>query len=126
MQRIDFYALPRAAQERFIGSVTGTGLPAPSLRTHARVLEPWAWIGASATALVLVFILGRAGYGELTSALAIQGRGWVIPYVALVGLVVFGSLRALAILHDHRGSPFPRGVYMFPVGVIDARQSVFK
>jgi hypothetical protein len=125
MQPVDFYALPRAAQERFVGSVCGTGLPAPILRKAGRPLEPFAWIGVSATSLVLLLFLCRAGYGDLYGGLARQGFGWVFPYVALVGLSIFAGLRAFAILHEHGRSPFPRGVYLFPVGLIDARRSEF-
>jgi hypothetical protein len=123
MQPIDFYALPRAAQERFVGSVRGFGLPAPILRTSARPLEPFAWIGVSVASLVLVIAFCRAGYGDLESGIAVQKLGWLIAYVALVGLAVFALLRALSILHEFDRSPFPRGVYLFPVGVIDARKS---
>src|SRR5580692_7661694 len=125
MRREDFYALPRAAQDRFVGSVSGSGLPAPILRTTLRPLEPFVWIGAGGLALVLALLLCRVGYGDLDNGLARQGPGWILPYVALVGLSVFGGLRAFAILHEHGRSPFPRGVYLFPVGLIDARRSEF-
>jgi hypothetical protein len=124
MQPIDFYALPRAAQERFVGSVRGSGLPTPILRTSTRAVEPFAWIGASVASLALVIVFFRAGYGDLESGIAVQGMAWLIAYVALLGLVVFGGLRALAVWQEYETSPFPRGVYLFPVGVIDARTPV--
>lgn len=123
MQPLDFYALSRPAQERFVGSVTGSGLPAPILRTRTRPLAPFGWIAASAGSLVLAITLCRAGFGDLANGMAVQGRGFAIAYVGLIGLFVFGGLRALAILNEHKKSPFPRGVYVFPVGVIDARTS---
>ncbi len=127
MQPIDFYTLPRSAQERFVGSVRGSGLPAPILRTSARSpLEPLAWIAASAASLVLAVALARAGYGDLASGIAVQAAAFLVAYVALVALFVFGALRARAILHEHDKSPFPRGAYLFPVGVIDARESLFR
>jgi hypothetical protein len=126
MQRLDFYALSRAAQERFVGSVDGSGLPAPILRTIARPLEPLAWVGVSATSLILVLLLCRAGYGDIESGLVRQGTGWMFAYVALVGVCLFGGLRALALLYEHRRSPFPPGVYVFPVGLIDARRPAFR
>jgi hypothetical protein len=123
MQPIDFYALPRAAQERFVGSVNGSGLPVPILRTLTRPKEPFAWAFASAVSLVLVLVLARSGYGDLGSSVAVQGVVWLVLYVALLALVIFGALRALAIVHEHGRSPFPRGIYVFPVGLIDARSA---
>ncbi len=51
MDPVEFYRLPRAAQERFMGSVNGTGLPAPILRAPARPMEPVGWTGVSVLSL---------------------------------------------------------------------------
>ncbi|MGO8996769.1 MAG: hypothetical protein ACLQVI_25925 [Polyangiaceae bacterium] len=126
MQLIDFYKLSRSIQERFIGSVNGTGLPAPILRTNDAPRTPLMWFGASAAALLILLLFFRLGYGDLASGMAVQGTAWMILYVALVALAVFGVLRALAILREHRKSPFRRGVYVFPVGLIDARQPTLR
>jgi hypothetical protein len=126
MQLIDFYKLTRSVQERFIGSVNGTGLPAPILRTNAAPRGPIAWLGASAASLLAVLVLFRAGYGNLESAMAVEGKEWMITYIALIALAVFGVLRAFAILGEHKKSPFRRGVYVFPVGLIDARKPTLR
>lgn len=126
MEPLDFYTLARPAQERFVGSLTGSGLPAPILRIRTPPREPFAWFGLSLASFILVVTLCRAGYGSLASGFAVEGRGWVVVYVALVGLLVFGVLRAVAILREYAESPFPRGVYVFPVGLIDARTSMLR
>ena len=126
MQSIDFYKLTRAVQERFIGSVNGTGLPAPMLRSSPPARAPQAWFAASAGALVLVFFLFRAGFGDLASRVAIERAPWLVAYVGLFALVLFGILRAMAILRERQKSPFRRGIYVFPVGLIDARQPTLK
>ena len=84
------------------------------------------WFGASAAALLAVFVLYRVGYGSLASGLAIQGVVWLLVYVALIGFATFAVLRGFAVLRDHKGSPFRRGVYVFPVGLIDARSPTLR
>jgi hypothetical protein len=126
MQVIDFYKLTRSAQERFIGSVNGTGLPAPILRTNPAPRGPIVWLGASAASVLTVLVLFRAGYGSLTSAMAVQGPAWVAADMAFVTLAVFGTLRAFAIFAEHKKSPFRRGIYVFPVGLIDAREPTLR
>jgi hypothetical protein len=123
MEALDFYNLPRTAQERFVGSVNGSGLPAPILRTATRPLAPYAWMGASVAAFILLLLLLLSGYGSLTSSLARQGPLWLIVEMAMLGASVFAALRAAEILHAHRSSPWKRGVYVFPVGLIDATKS---
>jgi hypothetical protein len=121
MEPIDFYKLTRSVQERFIGSVNGTGLPAPILRSMSTPQTPLLWLGGAAFALVAVVVVYRVGYGDLTSGVAIQGFGLGLVYVALLGAAVFGALRAAGVVLEHKKSPFRRGVYVFPVGLIDAR-----
>jgi hypothetical protein len=121
MQTIDFYKLQRVVQERFVGSVNGSGLPAPILRSNAPPREPPMWLGASVAAVVLLLVLTKVGYGDLASSASMQGARWIIAYVGLFALAVFGVLRAAAVYREHKKSPFRRGVYVFPVGLIDAR-----
>ena len=84
------------------------------------------WFGASAAALLAVFVLYRVGYGSLASGLAIQGVVWLLVYVALIAFATFAVLRGFAVLRDHERSPFRRGVYVFPVGLIDARSPTLR
>ncbi len=126
MQSIDFYKLTRAVQERFIGSVNGTGLPAPILRSNAPPRAPLVWLGVSAAALLTALLFFRLGFGDLTSGLAVQRLPWLFAYVALIALAVFGLVSTLAILREYKKSPFRRGVYVFPVGLIDARSPVLR
>ena len=126
MQSIDFYKLTRPVQERFTGSVNGTGLPAPILRKNAPPRAPLVWLGVSALELLAVLLLFRLGFGDRTSGVAVQNLPWLGAYVALVSLAIFGDVHALALLREHKKSPFRRGVYVFPVGLIDARQPVLR
>jgi hypothetical protein len=47
-------------------------------------------------------------------------------YVALIAFAAFSVLRGFSVLRDHERSPFRRGVYVFPVGLIDARSPVLR
>src|ERR1700723_246892 len=102
MQSIDFYKLTRPVQERFIGSVNGSGLPAPILRTNDPPRAPLFWFGGSGIALAAALLFYRLGYGELTSALAVQGVVWMVVYAVLIATAVFGVLRALAIVREDK------------------------
>lgn len=124
MQRIDFYQLERSAQERFIGSLDGTGLPAPIVRANPRPLEPFLWLGGAAASSLLLAVLLAIGYGNLESRSARQGPGWLVVEIALVGFAAYGTLRGAARLREQKRSPFRRGIYVFPVGLIDARRAV--
>ncbi len=124
MQPIDFYQLERTAQERFVGSVNGAGLPAPIVGTTSEPVAPRVWIGASAACFVLLIAVLITGYGNLHSRLAILGPIGLAALVVLASLVTFGLVRAAALSREHRASPFRPGVYVFPVGLIDARKTI--
>jgi hypothetical protein len=126
MQTIDFYGLERSAQERFRGSVNGRGLPLPILSAPASPTEPKLLIGASvACGLAAVCVLS-IGYGNPASGMAILGPIALVMVVLFLGLATFGGLRAASILREHKASPFRRGLYVFPIGLIDARTAVLK
>ena len=126
MQKIDFYQLPRSAQERLVGSINGRGLPEPILRTVSRPLGPLVWLGVSASSIVLLIVFFVLGYGSLASRLARQGPAWLVVDIGLAALIALGLLRALARQREHASSPFRRGIYVFPVGLIDARQPMLR
>ncbi len=121
MQVVDFYKLTRPVQERFLGSVRGSGMPVPIMEVPIGPREPYAWLGLSAFASLLLLVLYFLGYGSLTSSFAIQGK-WTIAAYVLVTLIALGIVRALSVWRDVRVLPYRPGVYVFPIGVIDARR----
>ncbi len=126
MEQVDFYKLARPVQERFIGSVNGGGLPNPILAQHRTPREPRIWLALSGAALVLLVLLYRIGSGDLTSRMAIHAAPLIAAYAALIAAVVFGLLRAFAVWGAVRALPFRAGVYVFPIGLIDARRNVLR
>ncbi len=92
----------------------------------SRPLAPLAWLGVSAISLALLLVFFVLGYGSLASRLVRQGPAWLVVDIGLVGLAALGALLALARQREHASSPFRRGVYVFPVGSIDARTPMLR
>jgi hypothetical protein len=122
MRRIDFFTLARPVQERFVASTRGQGAPVPLL--VARLPLPLAAIGwalLSALAVIGWVSAVRLGYGELADANALQPRWLLVVEVALLVLAVLLALQSRRTLRQRLRLPFVPTVYLFPVGVVDAR-----
>ncbi len=126
MKTVEFFSLSRPIQERFIAAARAQGAPIPIL--VARVPPPMKVIGwaAAAVAFVIVWILFlQIGYGDLSSSLAIAGVWTIgIQIALLVGAFLCG-LRAKKAREERRRLPFLPTMYLFPIGVIDARTTKF-
>jgi len=122
MKRIDFFTLARPVQERFVASTRGQGAPLPLL--VARLPLPVAAIGwglLSALAVVGWVWVVRHGYGELASTTALQPRWLLAVEIVLLVLAVLLGLQSRRSLRQQLRLPFVPTVYLFPVGVVDAR-----
>lgn len=126
MQTLEFFSLSRPVQERFIEAARAQGAPIPIL--VAKPPAPVAvlgWAGATLAFLVAWVVFLRVGYGDLSSALAIAPL-WTIGVQAFLLLgALLSALRAKSAWERRRSLPFLPTVYLFPVGVIDARTSKF-
>ncbi len=122
MQLVDFYKLSRPVQERFIGSVNGGGLPSPILELRGGPREPLAWLAVSGGGLLALLVLYRIGLGDLTSSVAINPAAMIAAYALLLATVAVGLLKALAVWKEVRELPYRPGIYVFPIGLIDARR----
>lgn len=118
--RVEFEALPRVAQDRFVAATRGTFPPVPILGAHPDAPTSHGWIGAAFAALAVSAAALAIGFGRPAS------RFVVLPtfasVIVLVGLAAaaFSLLRALS-ARGARELPFAPGVYVFPSEVIDAR-----
>lgn len=126
MKAVDFYKLPRAIQDRFVGSVMSGFPPAPILAAKGGAPTKLVWLGVSAVSFVAVIVAARLGYGDLDSGLSLHSLKAVPLYLALVFGVAFGLLQALARAVRERALPYTAGVYLFPACVIDARDDQFR
>lgn len=126
MKAVDFYKLPRAIQDRFVGSVKSGFPPAPLLARAGRTPIKFYWLGLSFTSFVALLIVTRAGYGALDSAFAVHSWKALVLYGLIVFGLVFGILQAFARLVRERSLPYTPGVYVFPACLLDARDDVFR
>lgn len=126
MKAVDFYKLPRAIQDRFVGSVMSGFPPAPLLATKGAKPTKIAWLLLTAGCFVGLVIVTRIGYGSLESALALHSWKALLLYAALVFGLAFGLVQAFARMVRERALPYAAGIYLFPACLIDARSDQFK
>ena len=126
MKAVDFYKLPRAIQDRFVGSVMSGFPPAPLLATKGGTPTKLVWLGLSPACFVAIVVVTRLGYGSLDSALAHHTWRALLLYGALVFGIAFGLVQAFGRGVRERALPYGAGIYLFPACLIDARSDQFK
>ncbi|MBS2014003.1 MAG: hypothetical protein JST00_14025 [Deltaproteobacteria bacterium] len=126
MKAVDFYKLPRAIQDRFVGSVMSGFPPAPILATKGGTPAKAMWLGVTGACFLALVITTRMGYGALDSGLSLHSVKALFLYAALVFGLAFGVLQAYAQLVREKALPYGAGVYLFPACLIDARSDQFK
>jgi hypothetical protein len=126
MKAVDFYKLPRAIQDRFIGSVMSGFPPAPLLASKGGRPTKLVWLGLTVVCLIVLVIVTRVGYGSLESGLALHTWRALLLYAALLFGAAFGLVQAFAQAVRERALPYHAGVYLFPACLIDARSDQFK
>jgi hypothetical protein len=126
MKRIEFFKLTRAVEERFLESSRGHGAPLPLLvGPPPPPFDALKW-GAGAVASFAVWIkVASLGYGELGSSLALQPTWMAGVHALLLALTAGFALKARSALSERTRLPFRQAVYLFPIGVIDARTASF-
>jgi hypothetical protein len=119
-KRIDFFALPRPVQERFLASTRRAAPPVPIIFRRASRVPAIAWGTGALTLAVATYVVTRLGFGNSESTLAYQRPALLAVYAALAAAAAFGVVRALAVLRYARSLPFAAGVYVYPWSIIDA------
>lgn len=122
MKRIDFFSLMRPVEERFVDAARGQGVPAPLLVANQPL--PFAALrwGALGVALLALWAwVTTLGYGKLESSVALQPHSLLVLHLLLPAGAVLAGFRARASLRERLRLPFTPTVYLFPIGVIDAR-----
>jgi hypothetical protein len=126
MKATDFYKLPRAIQDRFVGSVMSGFPPAPLLATKGATPTKLVWLGLTGACFLALVIVTRIGYGDLESGLALHSWKALLLYAALIFGLAFGLIQAFGRVVRERALPYRAGVYLFPACLIDARNDQFK
>ncbi len=119
-RRVDFFALPRPVQERFLASTRRAAPPVPIIFRRASVLPAAARAGGAVVIAIATYVVTRLGFGDAESALAFQRPALLGVYAALAAAAAFGVVRALAVLRYASSLPFAAGVYVYPWSIIDA------
>ena len=126
MKRIDFFQLTRAVEERFLESSRGQAAPLPLLvGPPPPPFDAIRWAAAAVAAFIVWIWVASLGYGDLQSSLALQPKGMAVVHAILLALTVGFALKARSSLAARTRFPFRPGVYLFPIGVIDARTASF-
>lgn len=126
MKAVDFYTLPRAIQDRFVGSVMSGFPPAPILASRGGTSTKLRWLGLSAGSFVALIVTARVAFGDLESSLSLHGAKAVPLYFLFVFGLGFGLVQAFARVVRERALPYSAGIYLFPACLIDARDDQFR
>jgi hypothetical protein len=123
---IDFRTLTRSVQERFVACARGAADPKPILVAPLRPTAPAIWAATTLFATIALVLLLARGFGDLQSGHALHTTTTLVVYGALIGVIALG-LSQLAVLELRRRSlPYRRGVYVFPLSVVDARDAMIR
>ncbi|MET0794277.1 MAG: hypothetical protein ABW061_22330 [Polyangiaceae bacterium] len=122
MTKVDFWGLQRSIQERFVASTEGAAAPTPlAMRPMARDARIVTYGALGVCALVAAFVSLRVGFGDLNSRFALAPVWCIAVYGGLFALSAFGFFKAAARYVAAYAVPFRPALYLFPIGVIDAR-----
>ncbi|MEO7035419.1 MAG: hypothetical protein ABI548_15945 [Polyangiaceae bacterium] len=126
MDKVDFWALQRSIQERFVASTEGAAAPVPlAVRPLARDSAVLGWCLFGLAGLIGAMLSLRLGFGDLGSRYALTPVWFCAVHAGLFALSAFAFLKAAARHVSAHAVPYRPGLYLFPVGVIDARTPQF-
>jgi hypothetical protein len=125
-KKVDFYLLPRPIQDRFVAATRRTAPPAPVLFQKAPRTMAWAYLGGSAVVALLAVVLLRAGWGDVSSSMALHGAKLVGLDVLLWGVAAYGVVHAMALIRALDSLPYKAGTYLFPGCLIEALGPVLR
>jgi len=126
MKAVDFYTLPRAIQDRFVGSVMSGFPPAPILASKGGTTTKLRWLALSAGSFVALIVTARVAFGDLESTLSLHSAKALPLYFLFLFGLGFGLIQAFARVVRERALPYSAGIYLFPACLIDARNDQFR
>lgn len=122
MAKVDFWRLERSIQERFIASTQGASAPTPiAVRPLARDSRVLVYAGLAVVIACVAVASLRVGFGDLHSPYAIAPLWFMAVYAGLFTLAALFVFRAMRRATSAYAVPYRPGVYLFPIGVLDAR-----
>lgn len=125
-EHIDFHGLSRSVQERFAACVAGRSEPRPLLAWPEPSRASLGWLAVVVVAIAASAIVVASGFGDLGSARALHGPGTLVAYAALLAIATLGLVRLALLRMRAKALPFRRGVYVFPLDLVDAREEILR
>src|SRR6478735_5371130 len=126
MAKVDFWALPRPVQERFVASTEGAAAPAPlAIRPLARDTRSLLYGAFGVVATLAGIGLLRIGFGDLSSRFALAPATFIALYAGCFALAAAGFFIAAVRHVKAYAVPYHPALYLYPIGVIDARSPEF-
>jgi hypothetical protein len=125
-KKVDFYRLPRPVQERFAAATRRTAPPAPLVFQRAPRTQAWAFLGGSAVVALFAVIVLRAGWGDVSSSLALHGMKLIALDIVLWGAAAYGVVHAMGLLRAVDILPYKAGTYLFPGCLVEALGPVLR
>ena len=126
MRTVQFYELTRTIQTRFVECARGAGVPAPLAAEPQRFGPPVLWGLGALAAFGAMLAFASMGYGKLESGFALDPPWTIAVYVVFGAIGMFCAVEAASHGRVERSHPYRSGIYVFPVGVIDARKLSFE
>jgi hypothetical protein len=119
-RRIEFYRLPRPVQDRFAAATRSTAPPAPLLFQPAPRSRAWVFLVFSALVAAAATALLWAGWGDVTSPMALHGPTLIVIDAFLWTAAAYGVVHAMAMLRALDALPYKIGTYLFPGCLVEA------
>jgi hypothetical protein len=123
MKSIEFYALPRPIQERFVAASQASLAPAPLAVKLGSRFVGWPWFAASLVGLGATVWYAAQGFGDLDHDAALASGMHAIIYCAGFTSSLACLTRGLTVRDRALSLPYARATYLFPMGVVDAMSS---
>lgn len=123
---LDFYALSRPVQDRFLASASGSGVPDVVLFQAATQTRALGWLVLAVSAPVIAITLLALGFGDLKHDFALQPVPMVVAQAALFGALAVSLVGYSLARSRSTRFPFRLGTYLFPAGVVVADGPIFE
>jgi hypothetical protein len=124
VRTVRFDALPAELRKTLVGSFSRSAQPFPLMaEVHDLTWALAGWGAVAASCLLVVTFAFWAELGESYGDFARQGPVFLAGYVALLGLAGAAVGMMVRRVLEHRALPWPPGVYLFGVDLVDARSA---
>ena len=125
-KKVDFYLLPRPIQDRFVAATRRTAPPTPVLYQKPPRTMVWALPRGSGVVALLALALLRAGWGDVTSPMALHGVKLVVLDVLLWRRPRTASSTPWPSCGRSIRCPTRPGTYLFPACLVEALGPVLR